>query len=180
MWLSFLIKHLKLKRILDVGCGPADILDFLTKLEYDKYVGIDLSNTIIETARKRHSRHSGANFVCCHMYDFGEIPNELRPRSVNQKDPKAIIEEYHKYNNLVFDVIYFGGVSVFLENKDYLNFYLKKFEPKVIIAQHLSTQTKLWEYLLQNTKYKEILSDTIITTADTSRPDRRVVALKMR
>jgi len=45
-------------RILDIGCGPGTILQYLPRLEY---VGFDLSSRYIELARRRYPQ---AQFVC--------------------------------------------------------------------------------------------------------------------
>ncbi|HBK52931.1 MAG: class I SAM-dependent methyltransferase [Syntrophomonas sp.] len=47
-------------RILDIGCGPADILEYLP--EYIEYIGFDMSAEYIEAARKRFG-HRG-RFIC--------------------------------------------------------------------------------------------------------------------
>lgn len=46
-------------RVLDIGCGPADILEYLTQVEY---WGIDISEAYIAVARERFSKRG--NFVC--------------------------------------------------------------------------------------------------------------------
>jgi ubiquinone/menaquinone biosynthesis C-methylase UbiE len=51
---AFVEQHLRPKpgdRILDVGCGPGDLLDVLPEVEY---TGIDLSQSYIDSARDRH------------------------------------------------------------------------------------------------------------------------------
>jgi SAM-dependent methyltransferase len=48
------LSHLQLRpgdRLLDIGCGPGDLLDDLTGVEY---VGFDLSARYVEHARRRH------------------------------------------------------------------------------------------------------------------------------
>lgn len=47
-------------RVLDIGCGPADILEYLP--ENIEYVGIDMSGEYIEAARKRFGRRG--RFIC--------------------------------------------------------------------------------------------------------------------
>src|SRR5262245_49135475 len=39
-------------RVLDIGCGPADILDYLPKVEY---VGFDINPSYIDSARRRYA-----------------------------------------------------------------------------------------------------------------------------
>lgn len=45
-------------RVLDIGCGPGDILNFLPEVTY---VGIDLDANYISTARKKYPQHT---FYC--------------------------------------------------------------------------------------------------------------------
>lgn len=53
------------ERVLDLGCGPADILSALPDCEY---VGIDVEERYIEAARKRFSRRG--TFRCLSIEDF--------------------------------------------------------------------------------------------------------------
>lgn len=53
-------------RILDVGCGPARILDYFP-MDAD-YVGVDLSPAYIEAARKRYKER--ATFLCSELSEF--------------------------------------------------------------------------------------------------------------
>ena len=46
-------------RILDIGCGPADILSYLPPVEY---IGFDASQKYIDTAKKRYGNRG--KFIC--------------------------------------------------------------------------------------------------------------------
>jgi SAM-dependent methyltransferase len=48
------------QKLVDVGCGPADILDRLPGIEY---VGLDISDVYIEAARTKFAGRGGATFV---------------------------------------------------------------------------------------------------------------------
>jgi SAM-dependent methyltransferase len=48
------------QKLIDVGCGPADILDRLPGVEY---LGLDISDAYIESARTRFASRRGATFV---------------------------------------------------------------------------------------------------------------------
>jgi len=66
-------KYLDIKSgmsILDVGCGPGDLLPFLPNAV--EYVGFDFENSYIEKARKRFGEQG--SFVCEDVtrFDFGE------------------------------------------------------------------------------------------------------------
>lgn len=54
------IRPVKGMRILDLGCGPAAILDYLPENVY--YAGVDLSHAYIEAARKNYGKR--ATFYC--------------------------------------------------------------------------------------------------------------------
>lgn len=47
------------ERILDIGCGPGDILDFLPEVDY---TGIDLDDDYIEQAKKKYGDRG--TFIC--------------------------------------------------------------------------------------------------------------------
>lgn len=59
-------------RILDIGCGPGDILEYLS--DSVTYLGIDMSQEYIEAARKRFGRRG--NFICQRLDEqvVSEIP----------------------------------------------------------------------------------------------------------
>ena len=52
------------KRVLDIGCGPADLLSYLPEVDY---VGIDLSPQYIQAARARYGNR--ATFLCENVAD---------------------------------------------------------------------------------------------------------------
>lgn len=61
-WRTFLAEYVKPvpgEKILDIGCGPADVLDFLPKCNY---TGLDISSNYIRSAKKRFG--SRGRFLC--------------------------------------------------------------------------------------------------------------------
>jgi len=58
--LASYIRHLGLKRVLDVGCGTGLLLGHLDRQV--GYVGMDVSPTAIEMARQRHTAWPNASF----------------------------------------------------------------------------------------------------------------------
>lgn len=61
-WETYLAEYIKPvpgEKVLDIGCGPADILDYLPQVSY---TGVDLSPEYIESARKRFG--SRGRFWC--------------------------------------------------------------------------------------------------------------------
>lgn len=53
------------QKILDIGCGPGDILDFLPEVDY---IGIDLDSSYIEKAKKKYSNRG--TFICSGVNKF--------------------------------------------------------------------------------------------------------------
>lgn len=65
-WRAFVSNMLKLEKnalILDIGCGPADILDYLPKDV--QYWGFDISDAYISNAKKKYG--SRGNFFCKYL-----------------------------------------------------------------------------------------------------------------
>src|ERR1700730_5280577 len=52
------------ERVLDLGCGPGDIVELLPDV---RYVGVDSSEAYVEAARRRFGRR--AEFICGHVSD---------------------------------------------------------------------------------------------------------------
>lgn len=62
------IRHLGLKRILDIGCGTGLLLGQLGRTI--TYVGIDISPTAIDEARRRHADWPNARFYAASFRDW--------------------------------------------------------------------------------------------------------------
>lgn len=58
-------------RVLDVGCGPADILEYLPKV---RYFGFDMSPAYVEFARKRYG--DSGRFKCQRVSEASELADE--------------------------------------------------------------------------------------------------------
>jgi len=58
---------LKGQKLVDVGCGPAQILDRLPGVEY---VGLDISDAYIQAARIKFKARGGANFLSGSVEDW--------------------------------------------------------------------------------------------------------------
>jgi SAM-dependent methyltransferase len=62
VWRIYLAEYVKpavAEKVLDIGCGPADILEYLPKVDY---VGFDISSEYIEAATKRFGNRG--RFFC--------------------------------------------------------------------------------------------------------------------
>lgn len=64
-------KALECKRILDLGCGTAQILDYLqfSDLSHLEYTGVDISENMLDIARKKYE---SGNFL---KLDIDEVKN---------------------------------------------------------------------------------------------------------
>jgi SAM-dependent methyltransferase len=59
------------EKLVDVGCGPADILDRLPGVEY---VGLDISDIYIQAARAKFKTRGGATFLSGSVEDWTRDP----------------------------------------------------------------------------------------------------------
>ncbi len=71
--LAAYIRHLNLKRILDVGCGTGLLLGQLDRQV--TYVGVDISPTAIEAAARRHDAWPNASFHAATFREW-EVPEK--------------------------------------------------------------------------------------------------------
>lgn len=65
MYVEEYVRPVAGQRILDIGCGPADVLEFLPAVDY---FGVDLSPEYIAAARARFG--SRGNFLCMDAGEF--------------------------------------------------------------------------------------------------------------
>lgn len=62
------LRHYEIRSVLDVGCGWADLLNYL---DADvTYLGLDISETAIEQARERFAARPGASFYAENFRDW--------------------------------------------------------------------------------------------------------------
>ena len=59
------------QKLVDVGCGPADILDRLPGVEY---VGLDISDVYIQAAKAKFKTRGGAKFLSGSVEDWTRNP----------------------------------------------------------------------------------------------------------
>src|SRR5260370_39487006 len=67
------------QKLVDVGCGPAQILDRLPTVEY---VGLDISDAYIQAARTKFKARGGANFLSGNLEDWALNPLTYAPDRV--------------------------------------------------------------------------------------------------
>lgn len=65
MYVEEYVRPVAGQRILDIGCGPADVLEFFPSVEY---YGVDMSPEYIEAARARFGNRG--NFLCMDAGEF--------------------------------------------------------------------------------------------------------------
>jgi len=63
------VKPIEGAKILDIGCGPGNILDFLPDMDY---YGFDIDAGYIEAAKKNYGKRG--TFICANMGKF-KVPN---------------------------------------------------------------------------------------------------------
>lgn len=59
------------QKLVDVGCGPADILDRLPRIEY---VGLDINDSYIQAARAKFKTRGKAKFLSGRVEDWARDP----------------------------------------------------------------------------------------------------------
>lgn len=79
MRFSNLIRGLDLngKTILDIGCGQGDFINFLIKekINFNKFIGLDISNPMINYCKKTFYDLENVTFFCGNFLDEINIPN---------------------------------------------------------------------------------------------------------
>lgn len=142
------------QRILDIGCGPGYILDFLPKVDY---TGIDLDQSYIEQAKKKYGNRG--NFICKSVDDF-------------------ILETSQS-----FDIVIATGVLHHLDDNQCINLFnitKKALKPNGKFVSfdgvYVKNQNKIAKYFLdndrgqyiRNQKEYEQLTNTIFTKTDST------------
>jgi len=59
------VKPIEEEKILDIGCGPGNILDFLPNMDY---YGFDIDKNYIDSAKRNYGERG--TFICANMHEF--------------------------------------------------------------------------------------------------------------
>lgn len=170
--------HLRAKpnmKVLDIGCGPADILNFLPSLDY---TGLDLSEPYITAAKKKH--HSNNTFLCAdvnHLIEtimgkFDLIMAIGLLHHLDDQTVKTLISSVHKLlanggRFVTIDGCYTEKQSIltkFMLNNDRGKFV--RSEPdyiKLVSSTGLSVKSHIYHSLL-NIPYTHIVMELLNTT----------------
>jgi SAM-dependent methyltransferase len=142
------------QKILDIGCGPGDILDFLPNVNY---TGIDLDASYIEQAKKKYGKKG--HFICAGVDDLD-------------------FETLDK-----FDIVIAAGVLHHLDDKQCFNLFniaKKALKPGGRFISfdgvYIPRQNKIAKYFLQKDRGQfirtqpeyEILAKNMFSTVESS------------
>ena len=163
-YLFSLIDIKKNEDVIDLGCGKGVITPIIYKYTNKQVLGIDLSNKMIDYAKKINSDINKYKYVCADFMDY----------NFNQKFNKIII--FNAYPHFLdkealaskcFDTLKDGGILVIMHDlgKDKLNSFHHEHANKIsngLLApneEYLSFKDKfiLDKYLDENDKYLMIL-----------------------
>jgi len=120
------------QKLVDVGCGPAQILDRLPGVEY---VGLDISDAYIQAARIKFKARGGANFLSGSVEDWRLNPLPYGAdivlangvlHHVNDDEAKKILEFAYRVlkdnGRFIFYepcyLIWQSGISTYFMSKD--------------------------------------------------------------
>ncbi|MGH7965003.1 MAG: class I SAM-dependent methyltransferase, partial [Candidatus Binatia bacterium] len=112
-----ILQNLGCKSILDVGCHHGNLVPYLKRHALQRYVGIDLCDRAIETARKRYQGDCKIDFLNDDWHSL------------------AMVRNYGK-----FDGIYFGGVLFYIQEPKcaFLSEFLRATEAEIFAIQELA------------------------------------------
>ncbi len=70
---KFILEYAGLKlgdEVLDLGCGTGVISGSIFKITQNKVVGLDISNEMIDIAKRKYNENKSIEFICGDFYDF--------------------------------------------------------------------------------------------------------------
>lgn len=66
---SEISKSIPGERVLDIGCGPGDVLEYLPEVDY---IGLDMNHNYISAAHKRWGKRG--KFICTDLREYRALP----------------------------------------------------------------------------------------------------------
>ena len=103
------------KTVLDLGCGPGDLLSYLAKYFPNKlYTGVDINESFIKIAKKQTNALKNCEFICNDLYNFSDGNYDviiLRAVLQHLKNPVRLL---HQLRELLKD----NSVVIFNDTPD--------------------------------------------------------------
>ena len=142
-------------KILDFGAGMGDLAEFLYQGKNDfAYLGVDVSKTLLEAARKKYKRDPNINFC---LGDFRSCKREIvrfapdisvasgvftlrRPSSKNYDVAKTVLEQLFICTNEVV------AANFLTTNVDYINPKNFHYDPEIMLAFGRSLSENVFLY----------------------------------
>ena len=125
----------KCKRILDLGCGTGFLIDLFPMISVEKYLGIDISSSMIKIAKNKYPTHSFIDGVIEDISDsIGKFDVIVSLFSIPYIDTESInhiydvLESGGWFIGVYYDKPYLNSDSVYYNNEDVYNESVK---PKV-------------------------------------------------
>jgi SAM-dependent methyltransferase len=137
--LSDVIKGHENFSVIDYGCGFGSMYDFLKKTGYRnfKFIGLDISNKMIEEAKKKHEEDDRLEWftelppVCKSDYVIASGIFNVRLNTSEQEWKEYILHTLQKINNIATKGFSFNMLTKY-SDKEYMKDYLHYADPLFI------------------------------------------------
>lgn len=143
-------------KILDIGCGHAEMGIEIDRLYEVEYNGCDISETLLSINKLNMSSEKHYFF----LFDIADSNNYINNEIINRK----------------FDVILMTGLNIIFKYiADYIN--IKKLSKYIVIETHIGRENDLNEVLKKLTNYK-IIHKYIYMISNIINPSTYIIANK--